>query len=75
MSLQVQLEPDDRKFIKQTKLWFEEAKKQFVWMLIALVFGFCLGKLYTWDSTISDCKVIGAFRIANTAFHCKMLAS
>ena len=74
MSLQVQLEPDDRKFIKEAKGWWAEAKRQMVWMLIALVFGFCLGKLYTWDSTISDCKVIGAFRIANTAFHCKMLA-
>lgn len=39
-----------------------------------LVIGFALGKIYTWDSTITDCKVLGAFRIANTAFSCKMMA-
>ena len=42
MSLQVQLEPDDRKFIKEAKGWWAEAKRQMVWMLIALVFGFVL---------------------------------
>lgn len=55
------------------KVFWEEAKKQAIWMLVALVVGFGVGKVYTWDAIISDCKVIGAFRIANTAFHCKML--
>ena len=73
MSLQVELEPDDRKFVKEVKSWWIEAKRQMVWMLIALVVGFGLGKLYTWDTIITDCKVLGVFRIANTAFHCKMM--
>lgn len=73
MSLQVKLEDDDRKFIQQAKFFWEEAKKQFIWMMIALAVGFMIGKIYTWDSIISDCKVVGAFRIANTAFQCKML--
>lgn len=42
--------------------------------LACIFFGFVAGKIYTWDSTITDCKVLGAFRIANTAFSCKMLA-
>ena len=73
MSLQVELEADDHKFIQQTKSWWVEAKRQAVWLIVALTVGFGLGKLYTWDTIISDCKVIGAFRIANTAFHCKMM--
>ena len=56
------------------KAWWVEAKKQTMWMAIALVFGFGLGKIYTWDTIISDCKVVGAFRIANTAFYCKLMA-
>ena len=73
MSLHVELDEDDRKFAKSVKSWWEDAKKQAMWMLIALVVGFGLGKVYTWDTLISDCKVVGAFRIANTAFHCKMM--
>ena len=44
-----------------------------VWF-VALILGFCIGKVYTWNDIITDCKVLGTFRIANTAFHCKMLA-
>ena len=55
------------------KEFWESAKKQLAWMFVAFVFGFGLGKIYTWDTLISDCRVVGAFRIANTAFHCKVL--
>ena len=34
MSLQVELEPDDRKFIKETKSAWAYAKKQMVWLLV-----------------------------------------
>ena len=54
------------------ELW-ENIKKQLAWLTLAMIVGFCIGKIYTWDTMISDCKVVGAFRIANTAFHCKML--
>ena len=74
MSLQVKLEEDDRQFIKQAKSWWSEIKKQMLFISIAMALGFGLGKLYTWDATITDCKVLGVFRIANTAFHCKMVA-
>ena len=69
----ITLEDDDRKFIKEAKGWWAEVKKQMLWITAALLVGFCIGKLYTWDTTITDCKVLGVFRIANTAFHCKMM--
>ena len=50
-----------------------ELKKQLLWITVALLVGFVLGKIYTWDTTITDCKVLGVFRIANTAFQCKMM--
>ncbi len=42
--------------------------------IVCILIGFLAGKVYTWDSIIVDCKVLGAFRVANTPFHCKMLA-
>lgn len=54
------------------ELW-ESFKKQLAWLTVAMVVGFCIGKIYTWDTLITDCKVLGTFRIANTAFACKML--
>jgi hypothetical protein len=74
MSLQVELEPDDRKFISGVKeVWADMKKYAAVW-IVAVIVGFTMGKIYTWDSIISDCKVLGTFRIANTPFHCKMMA-
>lgn len=73
MSVHVQLDENDRKFMQSLKEFWIEAKKQFVWMLVAAVFGFGLGKLYTWDDIINDCKVVGAFRIAKTAVQCKVM--
>lgn len=55
------------------ELW-NDIKKQLAWLTVALIVGFVIGKVYTWDTTITDCKVLGVFRIANTAFQCKMLA-
>ncbi len=73
MSIEVKLEDEDRKFLKDIKFWWTEAKKQLMWMTIAMAVGFGLGKIYTWDTLITDCKVLGVFRIANTAFQCKMM--
>ena len=55
------------------KAFWEDVKKQLAWLTVAMIIGFCIGKLYTWDTIITDCKVLGTFRISNTAFHCKML--
>lgn len=54
------------------EIWIDIKKYAIVWV-VALFIGFVMGKIYTWDTIISDCKVVGAFRISNTAFHCKML--
>jgi len=56
------------------KSFWEDVKRYAAVWFVALVVGFCIGKLYTWDTIITDCKVLGSFRIANTAFHCKMMA-
>lgn len=59
--------------VTNIKSWWDEAKKQLLWVTVALLVGFVMGKIYTWDTTITDCKVLGVFRIANTAFQCKMM--
>ena len=50
------------------------AKSLMAGTFTCLIIGFCLGKIYTWDSIIVDCKILGAFRVSSTAFQCKMLA-
>ena len=72
MSLQVELEPDDRKFIKETKSAWAYAKKQMVWLLVALCIGFVMGKVYTWDAVITDCKVLGMTRFGMTPMGCRV---
>ena len=59
--------------VTSIKNWWVEIKAQFMGVMIAIFFGFCVGKIYTWDTIITDCKVLGVFRIANTAFACKMM--
>lgn len=56
------------------KDFWEDVKRYAAVWFVALIVGFVMGKIYTWDTIITDCKVLGTFRIANTAFHCKMLA-
>jgi hypothetical protein len=55
------------------QIWEDMKKYATVW-IVAVIVGFVMGKIYTWDTIITDCKVLGTFRIANTAFHCKMMA-
>ena len=53
------------------EFWLELKKS--VWVSIVLiVIGFCGGKIYTYDSIIADCKIVGAFRVLNTAFACRI---
>ena len=55
--------------------WINMSPRKIMAGTFACIFlGFIAGKVYTWDATITDCKVLGAFRIANTAFACKMMA-
>lgn len=53
--------------------WIEFKRTAFYWC-VAVFLGFVIGKVYTWDTLITDCKVLGTFRIANTAFYCKVMA-
>lgn len=55
------------------EIWEDMKKYATVW-IVAVIVGFVMGKIYTWDTIITDCKVLGTFRIANTAFACKMMA-
>lgn len=56
------------------KQFWEDIKKQLALLTLTMLLGFVLGKIYTWDTLITDCKVLGTFRIANTAFYCKPMA-
>ena len=51
--------------------WSEVKKTVTVW-LIALVIGFGLGKVYTIDSIITDCKVLGMTRFGNVPMGCRI---
>lgn len=51
---------------------WDDFKKLFAWLFISTVLGFCMGKLYTWDTIATDCKVLGMFRIGNVPFDCRM---
>jgi hypothetical protein len=42
-----------------------------VWC-IAMVLGFCIGKLYTWNDIITDCKVLGMTRYGNLPVGCRV---
>jgi hypothetical protein len=49
-----------------------EKKNAWLWLFL-LTFGFGLGKLYTYDSIVLDCRVLGMFRFADHAFYCKVM--
>ena len=72
MSLEVKLEEQDHQFIKGLKDYWQYAKKQIIWLTLAAVFGFGLGKLYTWDTIMTDCKVLGMTRFVNTPMGCRV---
>ena len=38
----------------------------------AVVIGFCIGKLYTWNDIITDCKVLGMTRYGNLPVGCRV---
>jgi hypothetical protein len=55
------------------KDWLANVKNNaWIWIFL-VVFGFGLGKLYTLDSIVLDCKILGTFRFANAAFYCKAM--
>jgi hypothetical protein len=53
---------------------FQEVKKMFWPLMFVLIIGFSLGKVYTYASISMDCKVLGMFRITDTAYGCRVSA-
>jgi hypothetical protein len=53
-------------------IWENAKKNAWLWLFL-LTFGFGLGKLYTYDSIVLDCRVLGMFRFADHAFYCKVM--
>lgn len=50
--------------------------RRFFWIgIICCVFGFGLGKMFTYSDIAADCKILGNFRINHTAFGCRMSES
>ena len=39
---------------------------------VALILGFMMGKIYTWDAVITDCKVLGMTRFGMTPMGCRV---
>ena len=72
MSLQVELEPDDRKFISGVKEVWNDMKRYATIWIIAVIVGFVMGKIYTWDAVITDCKVLGMTRFGMTPMGCRV---
>ena len=57
----------------KSKDWWANVKNNaWVWVFL-IIFGFGLGKLYTYDSLVLDCRVLGMFRFADHAFYCKVM--
>ena len=50
----------------------EQTKKRFMPWMILMFFGFVVGKQITYMNIMSDCKVLGMFRIADKPFDCRM---
>ena len=54
------------------KQWLEESKKLIVWLFLAALFGFCIGKLYATTAILADCKVLGMTRFGDVPMGCRV---
>lgn len=50
----------------------ENMKQRFMPWMVLMFFGFMVGKQITQLNIISDCEVLGMFRIAEKPFDCRM---
>ena len=46
-------------------------KQRFMPWMFLMFFGFCVGKQITYMNIISDCQVLGMFRIGDRPFGCQ----
>ena len=51
---------------------WETAKKQIWAILVLLVIGFCIGKLYATTSIMADCRVLGMTRFGDVPMGCRV---
>ena len=56
---------------KLKSAWADVKKTVVVW-LIALIIGFGLGKIYTIEGIITDCKVLGMTRFGTVPMGCRV---
>lgn len=54
------------------KNMFEQFKSNLWLCFICMMIGVSMGKIYAYADITTDCKVLGMFRIQNTAFDCRM---
>ena len=52
-------------------IW-ERWKKQVLALFMAALFGYCVGKVYTWNDIITDCKVLGMTRYGQLPIGCRV---
>ena len=52
-------------------IW-ERWKKQVLALFLAALFGYSVGKVYTWDAIITDCKVLGMTRYGQLPIGCRV---
>ena len=53
------------------KVWNDVKRYAAIWC-IAMVLGFFMGKLYSSDSVITDCKVLGMTRFGDVPMGCRV---
>ena len=54
----------------KTKRFLLDFKKQFVWMLVAFIFGVVVGDYFEKSRVFNDCRYAGVTRIGQSAFKC-----
>ena len=52
-------------------IWFDVKRYLSIWC-VAVVIGFVIGKVTTWDTIITDCKVLGMTRYGNVPMGCRV---
>lgn len=55
------------------KEMIELTKQRLLPWTLLMFFGFCVGKQITHLNIISDCQVLGMFRVAEQGFDCRVM--
>ena len=52
------------------KQWIELFKDAWILCFVIFLIGISVGKIYTYDDILKDCKVLGMFRLGSTPIGC-----